>query len=128
MIGEDKLIRFSGCAGGSACTIVLRGASSHLLDEAERSLHDALCVLTETIKETRVLCGGGCCEMMMACAVDKQIPSIEGNDESFLILFLSSSSLSLLLSLLSLSFFLRAFLFLSLSFSFFLCCSFPSVF
>ncbi len=31
MIGEDKLIRFSGCAGGQACTIVLRGASSHLL-------------------------------------------------------------------------------------------------
>ena len=33
MIGEDKLIRFSGCAGGQACTIVLRGASSHLLGE-----------------------------------------------------------------------------------------------
>ncbi len=31
MIGEDKLIRFSGCAEGQACTIVLRGASSHLL-------------------------------------------------------------------------------------------------
>lgn len=30
-----------------ACTIVLRGASSHLLDEAERSLHDALCVLSQ---------------------------------------------------------------------------------
>lgn len=33
MIGEDKLIRFSGCADGKACTIVLRGASSHLLGE-----------------------------------------------------------------------------------------------
>jgi len=30
-----------------ACTIVVRGASSHLLDEAERSLHDALCVLSQ---------------------------------------------------------------------------------
>lgn len=80
MIGEDKLIRFSGCAGGQACTIVLRGASSHLLDEAERSLHDALCVLTETIKETRVLCGGGSTEMLMACAIDKEIPSISGKE------------------------------------------------
>ena len=34
--------------GGKACTLILRGASSHLLDEAERSMHDALCVLTET--------------------------------------------------------------------------------
>ena len=46
MVGEDKLIRFSGCKSGSACSIILRGASSHLLDEAERSMHDALCVLT----------------------------------------------------------------------------------
>ena len=52
-VGEDRLIRFSGCKSGSACSIILRGASSHLLDEAERSLHDALCVLTETVKETR---------------------------------------------------------------------------
>lgn len=31
MVGEDKLIRFSGCKSGTACTIILRGASSHLL-------------------------------------------------------------------------------------------------
>jgi T-complex protein 1 subunit beta len=49
IIGEDKLIRFSGCKGSDACSIVLRGASSHLLDEAERSLHDALCVIVETV-------------------------------------------------------------------------------
>eukprot|EP01038_Epipyxis_sp_PR26KG_P014882 gene14882-20014_t len=78
MVGEDRLIRFSGCKSGTACTIILRGASSHLLDEAERSLHDALCVLTETIKETRVVCGGGCMEMLMATAIDKQIPTVAG--------------------------------------------------
>ena len=50
MIGEDKVIRFSGCKNSDACSIVLRGASAHLLDEAERSLHDALCVIVETVK------------------------------------------------------------------------------
>lgn len=59
MIGEDKLIRFTGCKAGKACTIVLRGASSHILEEAERSLHDALCVLVNTVKNLRVLYGGG---------------------------------------------------------------------
>ena len=78
MIGEDRLIRFSGCKSGAACSIILRGASSHLLDEAERSLHDALCVLTETVKETRVICGGGCLEMLMANAIDKQVPTTAG--------------------------------------------------
>uniref|UniRef100_A0A4W3JVU1 CCT-beta n=1 Tax=Callorhinchus milii TaxID=7868 RepID=A0A4W3JVU1_CALMI len=69
MIGEDKLIHFSGVALGEACTIVLRGATQQILDEAERSLHDALCVLAQTVKETRTVFGGGCSEMLMAKAV-----------------------------------------------------------
>lgn len=57
MIGEDKVIRFSGVQRGEACTVVLRGPSMQILDEAERSLHDALCVLSQgilfTIKNVR---------------------------------------------------------------------------
>ena len=59
MIGEDKLLKFSGVAVGEACTIVIRGATSQIVDEAERSLHDALCVLSATVKETRTVYGGG---------------------------------------------------------------------
>ncbi|KAG6509415.1 hypothetical protein ZIOFF_027404 [Zingiber officinale] len=71
MIGEDKLIHFSGVEMGQACTIVLRGASSHVLDEAERSLHDALCVLSQTVNDSRVLFGGGWPEMIMSKEVDE---------------------------------------------------------
>lgn len=86
MIGEDTVIRFVGCSAGEACTIVLRGANMQLLDEAERSLHDALCVLSQTVKETRTVLGGGCAETLMAHAVDdlarntpgKQSIAIEG--------------------------------------------------
>jgi chaperonin GroEL (HSP60 family) len=59
MIGEDKLLKFSGVAVGEACTIVIRGATSQIVDEGERSLHDALCVLSATVKETRTVYGGG---------------------------------------------------------------------
>uniref|UniRef100_A0A667X0N5 T-complex protein 1 subunit beta n=1 Tax=Myripristis murdjan TaxID=586833 RepID=A0A667X0N5_9TELE len=69
MIGEDTLIHFSGVAMGEACTVVLRGATQQILDEAERSLHDALCVLAQTVKEPRTVYGGGCSEMLMAKAV-----------------------------------------------------------
>lgn len=69
MIGEDKVVQFSGCKQNEACTIVLRGASEHVLDEAERSLHDALAVLFQTITETRVVYGGGATEMEMSKAV-----------------------------------------------------------
>lgn len=71
MIGEDMLIRFSGVAAGEACTIVLRGSSNSLLDEAERSLHDALCVLTQTVQNPLTTLGGGCAEMLMSRAVDE---------------------------------------------------------
>jgi T-complex protein 1 subunit beta len=71
MIGEDSVIRFSGLPQGEACTIVLRGATSQMLDEAERSLHDALAVLTQTTKERRTVFGGGCSEMIMSKAVDE---------------------------------------------------------
>ncbi|KAJ2957388.1 hypothetical protein NQZ79_g6907 [Umbelopsis isabellina] len=71
IIGEDKLIKFSGVAAGEACTVVLRGATQQLLDEAERSLHDALSVLSQTVKEPRTVLGGGCSEMLMSKVVDE---------------------------------------------------------
>ena len=45
LIGEDKLLRFSGVKLGEACSIVIRGATQQIVDESERSLHDVLCVL-----------------------------------------------------------------------------------
>eukprot|EP00245_Coleochaete_scutata_P007577 TRINITY_DN23037_c0_g1_i1.p1 TRINITY_DN23037_c0_g1~~TRINITY_DN23037_c0_g1_i1.p1 ORF type:complete len:572 (-),score=128.89 TRINITY_DN23037_c0_g1_i1:628-2217(-) len=71
MIGEDKLIHFSGVEKAEACTIVLRGASHHVLDEAERSLHDALCVLSQTVLDSRVVYGGGWPEVMMARHIEE---------------------------------------------------------
>jgi len=80
MIGEDRLIRFSGVALGEACSVVLRGATSQILDEAERSLHDALCVLTQTVKETRTVLGGGCSEMLMSNAVQQAAMTTRGKE------------------------------------------------
>ena len=69
------LVCLAGVALGEACSIVLRGATQQILDEAERSLHDALCVMSQTVKETRTVFGGGelpqlsyllftCCEVL----------------------------------------------------------------
>lgn len=80
MIGEDKVIKFSGCAAGMACSIVLRGAGKHILDEAERSLHDALCVLVQTVKNLRVVYGGGHCEVQMAKAVEELAKTVKGKE------------------------------------------------
>ena len=50
---------YTGVAQGQACTIILRGATQQILDEAERSIHDVLCVLSQTVKEPRICYGGG---------------------------------------------------------------------
>jgi T-complex protein 1 subunit beta len=78
MIGEDKVMRFGGCKSGEACSIVLRGSSSHALDEAERSLHDALAILTSVVKHPTTVYGGGCTEVAMAKAVDEAAATTPG--------------------------------------------------
>ena len=78
MIGEDKVIKFSGCQRNEACSIILRGSGSHILDEAERSLHDAICVLVAAVKNHRTIYGGGNAEMRMALAVSALADKCEG--------------------------------------------------
>uniref|UniRef100_A0A060T278 CCT-beta n=1 Tax=Blastobotrys adeninivorans TaxID=409370 RepID=A0A060T278_BLAAD len=78
IVGEDTMIKFSGVARGEACTIVLRGATEQLLAEAERSLHDALSVLSQTTRDTRTTLGGGCAEMVMSKAVEQAAQNEDG--------------------------------------------------
>ena len=74
----NQLIKSSGVAAGEACTVVLRGSTNQMVDEAERSLHDALSVLSQTVKETRIVLGGGCSEMLMSCAVEEAARKVSG--------------------------------------------------
>ncbi|EDS26906.1 thermosome subunit [Culex quinquefasciatus] len=70
MIGEDTLLRFESSLS-RICTVVIRGTTQQITDEADRSLHDALCMLAATVKEVRIVYGGGCPKTLMACAVFK---------------------------------------------------------
>ena len=57
---------------------MLRGASSHALEEAERSLHDALAVLTAVVRSPKTVYGGGCTEVAMAHAVEQAAANTPG--------------------------------------------------
>lgn len=78
IIGDETFLKFSGCKANEACTVVLRGATEQVLDEADRSLHDALSVLSQTTKETKTTLGGGCAEMVMSKAVDQAAANVDG--------------------------------------------------
>merc|ERR1719323_677685 len=79
-IGDETLLKFSGVPLGEACSVVLRGATEQIIGEAERSLHDALCVLTSTVKETKTTFGGGCSEMLMANVISEAAASTPGKE------------------------------------------------
>merc|ERR1712095_33892 len=79
-IGDETLLKFTGVPLGEACSVVLRGATEQIIGEAERSLHDALCVLTSTVKEPRTVFGGGCSEMLMAKAVEELAAKTAGKE------------------------------------------------
>jgi len=79
-IGEDTLLRFSGVPLGNACSIVLRGSTQQILDEAERSLHDALCVLVTHVRNARTVPGAGASEMLMANAVKTESQKVAGKE------------------------------------------------
>ncbi|CAI5440580.1 unnamed protein product [Caenorhabditis angaria] len=80
MIGEDRLLRFSGVQLGEACSVVLRGATQQILEEAERSLHDALCVLVTHVKEAKTVAGAGASEILMSAAVAAEALKVGGKE------------------------------------------------
>jgi thermosome len=65
-VGNDKLLYIRECKNPKAVTVVIRGGSDHVIDEAERSLHDALCVVRNTIEDGKIVAGGGAPEADVA--------------------------------------------------------------
>ena len=61
-IGDDKLLYIRECKDPKAVTIVIRGGSEHVIEEAERSLHDGLCVVRNVVEDGKIVPGGGSIE------------------------------------------------------------------
>jgi len=66
-IGSDELVFISGCKNPKAVSILLRAGTNSVLDEADRSLHDALCVVAAMYDRAEIVGGGGAVEMEL-CA------------------------------------------------------------
>lgn len=64
---NDRMLVIEGCPNSRAVTIFVRGGNSIIVEEAKRSLHDAICVTRNLIKDNRVVYGGGSAEI--ACGL-----------------------------------------------------------
>jgi chaperonin GroEL (HSP60 family) len=80
-IGDDKMTFIEGCNNPKAVTILVRGATQRMTAEAERSIHDALCVVRDLIQEPKIVAGGGAPEMEMASVLRKYAETITGREQ-----------------------------------------------
>jgi thermosome len=80
-IGNDKMTFIEGCKNPHAVAILIRGADKRFLDEAERSLHDALCVVRDVVQEPKIVAGGGAPEMEISRALRSYAETLPGREQ-----------------------------------------------
>ncbi len=80
-IEEDRWVFIEGCKNPKAVTILLRGGTQRIVDEAERSLHDALMVTKDVIERPAVVAGGGAAEAEAAYQVMKWAEKLSGREQ-----------------------------------------------
>jgi thermosome len=80
-IGEDKMTFIEGCKNPHAVAILIRGGTQRILDEAERSIHDALCVVRNVVRELKIVAGGGAPEEEVARALRKYAGTLPGKEQ-----------------------------------------------
>ncbi|KAF2713952.1 hypothetical protein K504DRAFT_151407 [Pleomassaria siparia CBS 279.74] len=68
---RDKMLVIEECANTRAVTVFVRGSNKMIIDEAKRSLHDALCVVRNLVKDSRIVYGGGAAEIACSLAVEE---------------------------------------------------------
>jgi len=80
-IGDDKLVYVRECKNPKAVTVVIRGGTEHVVDEAERSLHDALCVVRNAVEDGKIVPGGGAPEAEVAKELRDYAVKVGGREQ-----------------------------------------------
>jgi len=78
---KDRMLFVEGCASSRAVTLFVRGGNKMMVDETKRSLHDALCVARNLIRNSAVVYGGGSAELAAALSVEAAADSVAGVEQ-----------------------------------------------
>jgi len=80
-ICDDELILIKGPKARSAASIILRGANDFMVDEMERSVHDALCVVRRVLESKSVVAGGGAVEAALSIYLENFATSLASREQ-----------------------------------------------
>jgi T-complex protein 1 subunit epsilon len=78
---QDRMLVLGDCANQKAVTVLVRGGNKMIVEEAKRSLHDAMCVVRNLVKDNRVVYGGGSAEVSCSLAIKKYADTVTGVDQ-----------------------------------------------
>ncbi|KJE91482.1 chaperonin containing TCP1 [Capsaspora owczarzaki ATCC 30864] len=79
--GDSKIVKVTGVPANSrTVSVLVRGSNKLVIEEADRSLHDALCVIRCLVKKRALIAGGGAPEIQMSHELTEYANSLEGMD------------------------------------------------
>lgn len=86
--GGNKVVTITGCQSTArTCSILVQGSNKLLAEEAERSIHDALCVIRCLIKNKNMICGGGAPETELSIKLANYASTLSGVESHCIKLF-----------------------------------------
>ncbi|HEV2390565.1 MAG TPA: thermosome subunit beta [Nitrososphaerales archaeon] len=80
-VEQDKWVFVEGCKNPKAVTILIRGGTQRIVDEAERSMHDALMVSKDVVEKPAIVAGGGAPEAEVAAQIMKWTEKLNGREQ-----------------------------------------------
>ena len=80
-IEEDRWVFIEGCKHPKSVTLLLRGGSQRVVDEVERSVHDAIMVVKDVMDNPSIVAGGGAPETYAATKIRSWSKSLEGREQ-----------------------------------------------
>jgi T-complex protein 1 subunit epsilon len=78
---REKMLVIEECANSRAVTVFVRGSNKMIIDEAKRSLHDALCVVRNLVTDNRIVYGGGAAEIACSLAIEREALETRGLEQ-----------------------------------------------
>jgi len=80
-VESDKWVFIEGCKNPRSVTVLIRGGSQRVVDEVDRSLHDALMVVKDVVENPSIVSGGGSPEAYLAAELNEWSSSSEGREQ-----------------------------------------------
>ena len=80
-ISDDKMTFIEGCKDPKAVAILIRGGTERIVNEAERSIHDALCVVRNVVEDGTYVAGGGSTESEVAKRLEAYAETVKGREQ-----------------------------------------------